>query len=122
MKHRALGVGYRIILSVIFVAPMAGRALAQQDPAVLAGVPYLRGHFKSQPTGQSAMIALALIKAEVPANDPDLQMCIERIRAGSVPALTSPRRVAAPVFTRRASPRWSLPIRTPRAIVSGSSW
>jgi hypothetical protein len=81
MKARALRAESRLILLVLFVLSAACPALAQQDPAVLAAVQYLRGHTRNAPTGQSAMIALALIKAEVPANDPDLQACLERIRA-----------------------------------------
>jgi len=81
MKRCALGIARPVVLVLGFVVSATGSAFAQQEPAVLSSVQYLRTHYRGQPTGQSAMIALALIKAEVPANDPDLQACLARIRA-----------------------------------------
>jgi hypothetical protein len=56
-------------------------ALAQQEQAVLSGVQYLRAHSTHLQAGESAMIALALIKAEVPANDPALTVLVDKIRS-----------------------------------------
>jgi hypothetical protein len=68
----------------------AGRACAQQEQAVLAGVRYLKTHYASQPPGESAMIALALLKAEVPPSDPAVAGSLARFetcftRDGYVP-------------------------------------
>jgi hypothetical protein len=57
-----------------------GVAWADQERAVLSGVQYLKLH-SSRSTGESAMIALALLKAEVPPSDPALLACVARIRA-----------------------------------------
>ena len=56
-------------------------ALAEEDRAVAAGVQYLKAHAASRPTGETAMIALGLVKAEstrlrsclagMPGQDPD---------------------------------------------------
>ncbi len=61
---------------VLLGAP--GSGAAQQDPAVLAGVAFLKSHADAAP-GQSAMIALALMKAEVPSTDPAVQRCLRRV-------------------------------------------
>ncbi len=47
---------------------------------MLGGVQYLRSH-ATRSTGESAMIALALLKAEVPHNDPVIQACIAKVLA-----------------------------------------
>ncbi len=81
MKRCAGWVARPVILVVGFVVSTTCSALAQQEPAVLSGVQYLRTHYRNQATGEQAMTALAMIKAEVPANDPDLQACVARIQA-----------------------------------------
>jgi hypothetical protein len=55
-------------------------ALCQQDPEVLAGVQNLRGHASGQQAGESAMFALALIKADTPKTDPVLTSCIANVQ------------------------------------------
>ena len=37
---------------------------------MLSGVQYLKGHYNGRPVGEMAMIALGLLKAEVPHSDP----------------------------------------------------
>ncbi len=54
-------------------------AHAQQEPAVVAGVTYLKQHIPSQ-TGYAAMVALGLMKAEVPHTDAAVQACLNRVR------------------------------------------
>ncbi len=56
-------------------------ALAQQEAAVQGGVQFLRTHAGNQHAGESAMIALALLKAEVPAGDPALAGCLNKVRS-----------------------------------------
>ncbi len=63
-------------LGAILVATGHGQAYGQQEPAVLAGVRYLKRHSSDQLPGESAMIALGLLKAEVPHNDPAVQTCV----------------------------------------------
>jgi hypothetical protein len=54
---------------------------ADNDPAVIRGLALLRGRATSQGTGESALIGLALVKADVPASDPALAACITKVRA-----------------------------------------
>ena len=63
---------------LVLVGPDAARA--QQEPAVQSGVQYLRAHYAGKSAGESAMIALGLLKAEVPPSDPAVQACIAKIR------------------------------------------
>jgi hypothetical protein len=82
MRPRGWGLaGPRIWLGAILVAMGSGRAYSQQEPAVLAGVQYLKSHYANQAPGQSAMIALGLLKAEVPHSDPAVETCVARVRA-----------------------------------------
>jgi Prenyltransferase and squalene oxidase repeat len=59
----------------------SGAAVAQQDPAVQRGVQFLRAHAGTKNTGESAMMALGLLKAEVPATDGGVQACVAKIKA-----------------------------------------
>ncbi len=79
-SHRGNLAGLGIWLGAIVMATGTGDSHAQQEPAVLTGVQFLKGHCNGQPPGQSAMIALALIKAELPAGDPSLSACVAAIR------------------------------------------
>jgi HEAT repeats len=66
------------------VVPLLGSseyARAQQEPAVETGVRFLRARYAGKPAGESAMIALGLLKAEVPHADPAVQACISKIRS-----------------------------------------
>jgi hypothetical protein len=65
----------------VLLFPLQGVAVAQQDPAVERGVQFLRAHAGSGRTGEAAMIALGLLKAEVPASDPVVEGCVARLRA-----------------------------------------
>ncbi len=67
----ALGVG------CAWLAP--GPVCAQQEPAVNLGVQYLKAHASRTP-GEAAMIALGLMKAEVPHDDPVVQRCLGFVR------------------------------------------
>jgi hypothetical protein len=79
-------------LSVVLIGPCAGPARAQQESAVLGGVRFLRGHAASQRPGESAMIALALLKAEVPAGDPAVAACLAKVRARFTSSEYAPER------------------------------
>ena len=62
---------------------LTGPAFGQQDPVVDKGVGYLKSHVggggQAYGIGESALMSLALIKAEVPASDPSLRKGIEKI-------------------------------------------
>jgi hypothetical protein len=94
-KRRPRAIGRTLVVALGFAVSTAGSALAQQNPAVLPAVQYLRTHYRSQPTGQSAMIALGLLKAEVPADDRDLQACLDRIRARFSTSTYAPEMIGA---------------------------
>jgi hypothetical protein len=76
-----LGVPAAFLMMLAILGSTTSPAFGQQDRAVLSAVQYLRAHSRPQQTGYAAMIALALVKAEVPATDPDLQACLARIHA-----------------------------------------
>ena len=63
------------------VLAASGLAFAQQDPPVLSAVQFLKGRAGNRQVGEMAMIALGLIKAEVPHSDPALQTCLASIRS-----------------------------------------
>jgi hypothetical protein len=67
-------------------------AWGQQLPAVTSGVQYLKAHARGQQAGESAMIALALLKAEVPGNDPAVISCVERFKTRLTTGSYSPER------------------------------
>jgi hypothetical protein len=68
-------------LTAVLVPSFSPRALAENDPAVRAGVQFLRGRAGSSGVGESALIALALLKSDLPPNDPDVARCINTIRS-----------------------------------------
>jgi len=70
-----------LLFGTAIAATVPGGASGQQEPAVLSGVQYLQHHYSGKPAGESAMIALALLKAEVPSTDPALQACVAKVKA-----------------------------------------
>ncbi len=68
------------MLGMVWLASAGGVCLAQHPAGVAAGVQYLRAHATGQHQGETAMIALGLIKAETPAADPTLQACVAKIK------------------------------------------
>jgi len=71
--------GWVLLLSAI---PALQVRAEDSDPTVQRGVAYLRSHASSVTgVGESAMMALAMIKAEVSPADPALAACISRITA-----------------------------------------
>ena len=63
--------------AVLLTGPLAH---GQQEPAVASGIQFLRSRASNQQVGETAMIALALIKADTPKTDPVLASCIATIR------------------------------------------
>ena len=70
-----IGFSFGWVIALVF----PGAAVAQQEPAVLSGIQYLKSHLIARP-GEAAMIALGLMKAEVPPSDPAVQSCLGVIR------------------------------------------
>lgn len=63
------------------LGPAAG-ARGDNDPAVARGVQFLRSRIATEhQTGELALAALALLKAEVPPGDPAVASAVQRIRA-----------------------------------------
>jgi hypothetical protein len=97
MRTRTIGRAAWVVgWSVALIDPCARPAGAQQEPAVLGGVQYLRTRAASQPAGESAMIALAMLKAEVPAGDPAVAACLARIRSRFTSSEYAPERGHGP--------------------------
>ena len=73
-------IGIMLSFLAAFAPGFPGAAGADQERGVLSGVQYLKGHYAGKPAGETSMIALALLKAEVPPSDPVLQACIATLR------------------------------------------
>ncbi|MGA2705796.1 MAG: hypothetical protein ABSH35_32535 [Isosphaeraceae bacterium] len=81
------------VLGVIPAAQAPARAQQeQQEPAVLSGIQYLRGRAANQQVGETAMIALAMLKADAPKTDPVLASCIATIQKRFTGSGYSPQR------------------------------
>jgi hypothetical protein len=79
-----------LALLVGLSAPVA--VCADDDPAVQRGLQFLRGHSQNEQVGEMALAALAMIKAEVPKNDPGLLALIAKIRARFASSRYTPQR------------------------------
>ena len=80
MKHAREPRWVPLVAAAMFVLTFSpGAAFAQQEPAVVSCVQYLRQNVSSK-SGEAAMIALGLMKAEVPHGDAAVQSCLGRIR------------------------------------------
>jgi HEAT repeats len=67
-------------------------ASGQQEQAVNSGIQYLRGVASNKQVGETAMIALALIKADTPKADPVLGSCMATIQKRFTGSAYSPDR------------------------------
>ena len=69
------------LLALVVLAALTDpwSARGQQDPIVDRGVQYLRGASMSSQAGETALMALALIKAEVPTTDASIQRALALI-------------------------------------------
>jgi hypothetical protein len=59
----------------------SGFARADNDPAVLRGIQFLKSSAGTAQVGETALTALALIKADVPQNDPAVVACLNKLRS-----------------------------------------
>lgn len=67
------------VLGYVALAPAFGRGQEAQPPAVIRGVQYLRGAVNALDTGESALVGLALIKADLPPGDPAVQTVLRKV-------------------------------------------
>jgi hypothetical protein len=91
MKHR--GSCFLPGLAAALGLALAHSAPAQQEPQVVSAVQYLRGRALHQQVGETAMIALALLKADVPATDPVVAGCLATIQKRFTASGYSPQRI-----------------------------
>ena len=70
----------------------AGAARGDNDPAVARGVQFLRARAKGLQVGETALVALALLKADLPPSDPAVASCIAVLRARFVSGAYVPDR------------------------------
>ena len=70
-----------LAIAVFAVVANTTPARADNDPAVQRAIQFLQGKAGTQRIGETAIAALALIKAEVPPNDPGLSKLIARLRS-----------------------------------------
>jgi hypothetical protein len=74
--------GLRSSFGLALILILAGvNARAGNDPAVMRGVQFLRSVAGSAQVGETALVALALIKADVPPDDPAVVTCLNKLRA-----------------------------------------
>ncbi len=70
-------------LTVVFAAWMPSHAVTAQDAPVSRGIAYLKSRGPSVTPGESALAALAMLKAGVPASDPALVETIQNALSAS---------------------------------------
>jgi hypothetical protein len=70
-----------LVLAGLSVLGLAPPVRADNDPLVLKGLEFLRGRAGASQVGETALIALAMLKAEVPPTDPALAACLSKLRA-----------------------------------------
>jgi hypothetical protein len=80
MKRKRDTLTLTMLLAVLLQTGGGHTARAQQEPAVQKGVQFLKSRSYRR-VGETAMVALALLKAELPASDPALQACLATVRS-----------------------------------------
>ena len=81
-----------LLLACVTATGWVGPASAEPDPAALKGLGYLRSHAGHTQVGEAGLMALAMIKAEVPENDPALSACLGQIASRFSGSLYTPER------------------------------
>ncbi|WP_337176545.1 hypothetical protein [Paludisphaera sp.] len=91
-----------VAFALVCLAPLTAAAQAQpaapagvgQEQAVMAAADYLRRIGGGRQVGETAMVALGLLKAEVPESDPTLAGYLDRLRARFVSGGYKPERTS----------------------------
>ncbi|MFO0950918.1 MAG: HEAT repeat domain-containing protein [Isosphaeraceae bacterium] len=73
--------GLALALTALVSLTAHRAARADNDPAVQRGVQFLRGKVGQSQVGETALIALALLKAEVPPGDASVAACVQKLRS-----------------------------------------
>src|SRR4051794_30006711 len=94
MSRQSFGRFSILVAALLAVIPVPVRAA--DDPAVQRGLQFLRTRSGSQGVGESALIALAMLKAEVPMSDPALAGCLAKVRTRFLSTGYSPERGGGP--------------------------
>lgn len=84
----------------------------RRDSGVLSGVRFLKSRATSLGAGESAMMALAMIKAEVPASDPSLAACLAKVRSRFSSSEYAPERTNGQGAYEAGTRGWSWPAST----------
>jgi len=79
-------------LAVSPLGPLVDAARGDNDPAVLRGLQFLRGRVGKEQVGETALIALAMLKADVPPGDPSVAACVSKLRSRFVSGGYAPER------------------------------
>jgi len=95
-RHRKIRANEIVAAIACFalILSQAPRAAAQVEPSVTTGVQFLRARIGGERVGETALGTLALLKAEVPENDPAIQAGLQKIlsrftSSGYLPERTS---------------------------------
>ena len=76
------GLGLVLAAVAFGLGSRATPASAQnRDPAIGKALSFLRSRINGSQVGETGLIALALLKADVPAGDPDLSNCMAKLQA-----------------------------------------
>jgi hypothetical protein len=81
-----------VALAGLLVPAVSSPARADNDPAVLRGVQFLRSRIGNSQVGETALIALAMLKADIPPGDKDVAACIAKLRTRFVSGVYNPER------------------------------
>jgi hypothetical protein len=96
-KSRFLNGVAGFVLAGLMTLSLSSSSCAQDEaPAVSRGVQYLKSQVSSLWTGEAALVALTLHKAEVPNDDPALGACLAKIFERFSQAGYAPERENAP--------------------------
>ncbi|GAC1464516.1 MAG: hypothetical protein NVSMB9_03250 [Isosphaeraceae bacterium] len=71
---------FRLAFWLIATLAFVFEVRAENDPAVVRGIQFLRGRIGAGRVGEIALSALAMLKSDIPANDPSVARSIDLLR------------------------------------------
>ncbi|AGA29351.1 HEAT repeat domain-containing protein [Singulisphaera acidiphila] len=80
------------ILATALMTVGGSNVRASDDPAIDRGLTYLRQHISDQQAGETALIALAFLKGDVPLSDPAVTACFAKLRQRFPSSIYTPER------------------------------
>lgn len=88
-----LGLTSLFALALVLPGPAGSDARAQAvDPAVQRGLAFLKAKVGREKVGETALIALAMLKSDVPPGDPALATCVAALRSRFESGVYKPER------------------------------